>query len=133
MENNIKIVRLESGEDIIANYFEDEETGAVLLNSPMHIIFKRMPTGRTVMMMLPWLPLELIKDNHAIIGNEKILTMIEPKDELVTYYNKMIDETNNIIDDDMLAKALEEDEEENEDEMQELIEEFKEQRKKHLH
>jgi len=133
MENNIKIVRLESGEDIIANYFEDEETGAVLLNSPMHIIFKRMPTGRTVMMMLPWLPLELIKDNHAIIGNEKILTMIEPKDELVTYYNKMIDETNDIIDDDMLAKALEEDEEENEDEMQELIEEFKEQRKKHLH
>ena len=132
MENNIKIVRLESGEDIIANYFEDEETGVVLLNSPMHIIFKRMPTGRTVMMMLPWLPLELIKDNQAIIGSEKILTMIEPKDELITYYNKMIVETDEIIDDDMLAKALEEDED-GEDEMQELIEEFKEHRKKNLH
>ena len=132
MENNIKIVRLESGEDIIANYFEDEETGVVLLNSPMHIIFKRMPTGRTVMMMLPWLPLELIKDNQAIIGSEKILTMIEPKDELITYYNKMIVETDEIIDDDMLAKALEEDED-GEDEMQELLEEFKEHRKKNLH
>ena len=132
MENNIKIVRLESGEDIIANYFEDEETGVVLLNSPMHIIFKRMPTGRTVMMMLPWLPLELIKDNQAIIGLEKILTMIEPKDELITYYNKMIVETDEIIDDNMLAKALEEDED-GEDEMQELIEEFKEHRKKNLH
>ena len=132
MENNIKIVRLESGEDIIANYFEDEETGVVLLNSPMHIIFKRMPTGRTVMMMLPWLPLELIKDNQAIIGSEKILTMIEPKDELITYYNKMIVETDEIIDDNMLAKALEEDED-GEDEMQELIEEFKEHRKKNLH
>jgi len=132
MENNIKIVRLESGEDIIANYFEDEETGAVLLNSPMHIIFKRMPTGRTVMMMLPWLPLELIKDNHAIIGSEKILTMIEPKDELITYYNKMIVEADEIVDDDMLAKALEEDEDDA-NEMQELIEEFKEHRKKNLH
>ena len=132
MENNIKIVRLESGEDIIANYFADEETGVVLLNSPMHIIFKRMPTGRTVMMMLPWLPLELIKDNQAIIGSEKILTMIEPKDELITYYNKMIVETDEIIDDNMLAKALEEDED-GEDEMQELIEEFKEHRKKNLH
>jgi len=132
MENNIKIVRLESGEDIIANYFEDEETGAVLLNSPMHIIFKRMPTGRTVMMMLPWLPLELIKDNHAIIGSEKILTMIEPKDELITYYNKMIVEADEIVDDDMLAKALEEDEDDA-NEMQELIEEFKEHRKKNLY
>ena len=49
--NNIKIVRLQSGEDIIADFIEDNDNDTVLLDNPMHIIFKRIPTGQTVMMM----------------------------------------------------------------------------------
>ena len=64
---NIKIVRLQSGEDIVADFIEDDENDVVMLNNPMHIIFKRMPTGQTVMMMMPWLPIELIKSNSALI------------------------------------------------------------------
>lgn len=88
--NNIKIVRLQSGEDIIANYFEDDETEAVMLDNPMHIIFKRMPTGQTIMMMLPWLPIEIIKQNNAIIYQQDILTIIDPKEELIEYYGNII-------------------------------------------
>ena len=56
--DNVKIIRLQSGEDIIANYKEDDESGIVLVNRPMILFFKRLPTGKSVMMMGPWLPAE---------------------------------------------------------------------------
>lgn len=87
---NIKIVRLQSGEDIMADCIEDTEQGTVLLENPMHIIFKRVPTGQTVMMMMPWLPIELIKDNSAIIYDSDILTVVEPKDDLINYYGQIV-------------------------------------------
>jgi len=88
--NNIKIVRLQSGEDVMANYYEDTENGTVMLDNPMHIIFKRIPTGKTVMMMMPWLPIELIKDNSALIYDSDILTIIEPKEDIINYYGKVV-------------------------------------------
>ncbi len=88
--NNIKIVRLQSGEDIMADMIQDEENDTILLDNPMHIIFKRIPTGQTVMMMMPWLPIEIIKENSAIVYGSDILTIIEPKDDLVEYYGSVV-------------------------------------------
>ena len=85
----VKIVRLQSGEDIIASIIEDDETEMVMLNNPMHLIFKRTSQG-TMMVMLPWLPIELIKDNIATIYSSDILTMVDPKDALVEYYGNLI-------------------------------------------
>ena len=85
----VKIVRLQSGEDIIASIIEDDESEMVMLNNPMHLIFKRTSQG-TVMMMLPWLPIELIKDNIATIYSSDVLTIVDPKDALVEYYGNMI-------------------------------------------
>jgi len=90
--NNIKIVRLQSGEDIMADIIQDEENDTILLDNPMHIIFKRVPTGQTVMMMMPWLPIEIIKENNAIVYSTDILTIIEPKDDLVRYYGSVVSE-----------------------------------------
>jgi hypothetical protein len=75
----VRIVRLQSGEDIIAGYSGNTNTNVVVLDNPMHLIFKRTSQG-TVMMMLPWLPIELIKDNIATVLSGDILTIVEPKD-----------------------------------------------------
>jgi hypothetical protein len=88
-EPSVKIVRLQSGEDIIAGYLEDNNSEIVLLDNPMHLIFKRTPRG-TVMMMMPWLPIELIKDNIATIYTTDILTVVEPKEMLIEYYGNLI-------------------------------------------
>jgi hypothetical protein len=77
----VRIVRLQSGEDIIAGYSGNTNTNVVVLDNPMHLIFKRTSQG-TVMMMLPWLPIELIKDNIATVLSGDILTIVEPKDDL---------------------------------------------------
>jgi len=90
--NAIRIVRLQNGEDIMANIVQDEDNDTVMLDNPMHIIFKRMPTGQIVLMMLPWLPIEIIKENNAIIDTADILTIIEPKDDLVRHYDNVVTE-----------------------------------------
>ena len=80
---NIKVVRLQSGEDIIADIISDDNT--TVLNSPMVIVIRRGPTG-SVMMMVPWLPVEVISDNMAILNNSEIVTETSPKDSLIEYY-----------------------------------------------
>jgi hypothetical protein len=118
----VRIVRLHSGEDIIAGYSGNTNTNLVVLDNPMHLIFKRTPQG-IVMMMLPWLPIELIKDNIATILSGDILTIVDPKDNLKEYYHKAVNTTQiKMLKDNALSQKLrdasdeDEDEEENEDE-----------------
>ena len=78
--HNVKLIRMQSGEDIMASMFEQEDSEQIQLNDPMRLVFRRMPTGQTVMMMMPWLPIEVIKENIATIFTSDILTTIEPKE-----------------------------------------------------
>ena len=119
----VKIVRLQSGEDIIASIIEDDESEMVMLNNPMHLIFKRTSQG-TMMVMLPWLPIELIKDNMATIYSSDILTMVDPKDALIEYYGNMINtEQLKNMRDDTLVNNLKEAMNDNEDDDELDIEE----------
>jgi hypothetical protein len=114
----VRIVRLQSGEDIIAGYSGNTNTNIVVLDNPMHLIFKRTSQG-TVMMMLPWLPIELIKDNIATVLSGDILTIVEPKDDLKEYYHNVINTTQmKMLKDNTLSQNLREasDEEEYDDE-----------------
>ena len=133
---NIKIVRLQSGEDIVADFIEDDENDVVMLNNPMHIIFKRIPTGQTVMMMMPWLPIELIKSNSALIYTSDILTVIEPKEELIDYYGNVVCETEKRMSErTSLDQDYEDDAEEemDEEEYETIMEAMKEQKKYNIH
>ena len=132
LEPNIRIVRLQSGEDIIADCIPSLDEDTVELKRPMHIIFKRIQTGRSIMMMMPWLPVELIKENTAHIYGADILTYIEPKDDLIEYYNNAVNDENletastssirpSLFDEDDEPT----DEELEEEELQELMEERK--------
>ena len=89
-QHNIKIIRLQSGEDIISDCVMSEDDYLVQLNHPMTLLFKRGAKG-TVMMMVPWLPLEVICDNIATITQDDILTFVEPKEDLIEYYGNMVE------------------------------------------
>jgi len=112
----VRIVRLQSGEDIIAGYSGNTNTNVVVLDNPMHLIFKRTSQG-TVMMMLPWLPIELIKDNIATLLSGDILTIVEPKEDLKEYYHNVINHTQmKMLKDDTLVKNLRDASDEQDDE-----------------
>jgi hypothetical protein len=132
---NIKIIRLQSGEDVMADCIEDTEQGTVLLENPMHIIFKRVPTGQTVMMMMPWLPIELIKENSAIIYDSDILTIIDPKEDLINYYGQIVISAQERMENSENIFGEDDDEEEVEEDIdpEELFELLKEKKKNKLH
>jgi len=100
--DNIKIVRLQSGEDVIADYTQVEGDSSVLLTNPMCLIFKRMPTGRAVMLMSPWLPLELVEKNEAWLFEADILSIFQPKSQIIDYYTNTVKE----VQDDMLQEEM---------------------------
>jgi hypothetical protein len=134
--NTIKIVRLQSGEDIMADIIQDEENDTIFLDNPMHIIFKRIPTGQTVMMMAPWLPIELIKENSAIVYSSDILTIIEPKDDLVRYYGNVVNEAQLRMEEQRYFNELDDEEDELEEEeidAEELYELLREKKKHNIH
>ena len=139
--NNIKIVRLQSGEDIMADVMENDENELIVLDNPMHIIFKRMPTGQTVMMMMPWLPIEIIKENNATIYGTDILTVIEPKDDLIEYYGRAVLEAQEIMEKKRIRGINDEDFDDEEDEdgdeeelqVEDILDLMKEKRNKKLH
>ena len=133
LEPNIRIVRLQSGEDIIADCIPSLDEDTVELKRPMHIIFKRIQTGRSIMMMMPWLPVELIKNNTAHIYGADILTYIEPKDDLIEYYNNAVNDEDleTASTSSIRPQLFDEDEEPTDEELEEEeLQELMEERKK---
>ncbi len=122
--HNVKLIRMQSGEDIMASMFEDEESDQIQLNDPMRIVFRRLPTGQTVMMMMPWLPVELIKENSAMIYYSDIVTVVEPKESMIRYYDKLVERTvSEMADSDKMIDNLLEEQEQEEDVQHQIIEE----------
>ena len=139
--HNVKIIRMQTGEDIMASMVGEEEAETVLLEDPMRLIFRRMPTGQTVMMMMPWLPVELIKDNNALIYNSDIITIVEPKESMIEYYENLViktmlemEKSEEMIAGLLKAQAGEEDtEDEEEYSMEDLIQFVEEVKNRTLH
>ena len=140
MHNEIKILRLQDGEDIIASYHIDESK-MVVMNNPMTLFFKRISSGKSMVMMAPWLPLELIGENTAKVYETSVLTMIEPKKSLVDYYLSAVEESNEMIqmnadaiDDALLNESDDEFEYDDEDcEIEQVQDSIKESKKTLLH
>lgn len=87
MTDTIKLIRLQTGEDIVSKYTINNDM--VLLDNPMHLILKRT-LDKTVMFLIPWLPIEVIKNNVTSISIKNIITFVDIKDNLLDYYNKSV-------------------------------------------
>lgn len=143
MLEQIKIVRLQSGEDIIAGYVEDTESEMVQLINPMTVFFKKLSSGSSLLMVSPWLPVEIVENDSAMIYTSDILTVVDPKQNVIDYYNKTLLELKNYKqqtqestldwgDDDEEEDYFDGDEL-SEEEIKEALEELKSQQKKLLH
>lgn len=95
MLEQIKIVRLQSGEDIIAGYIENTETEMVQLINPMTVFFKKLSSGTSLLMVSPWLPVEIVENDSAMIYTSDILTVVDPKQNVIDYYQKTLIELEN--------------------------------------
>ena len=111
------------------------------MNNPMTLFFKRISSGKSMVMMAPWLSLELIGENIAKVYETSVLTMIEPKKSLVDYYLSAVEESNEMIqmnadaiDDALLNESDDEFEYDDEDcEIEQVQDSIKESKKTLLH
>jgi hypothetical protein len=103
-EYQYKILRLNTGEDIIGFCFVDSENDCVEIQNPMKVFIRRIPNiKKTVLMMLPWLPLEIVANDSAILNYEDILTIVEPKESFVEYYINILSQYEAEYDDEIFA------------------------------
>jgi hypothetical protein len=138
-EIHIKIIRLNTGEDIIAHCINDEANGTMLLSSPMRVVVRRMSetTTQSMLIMMPWLPLEIIEEDLATINHQDIITVVDPKDSFIEYYSNTVEDYKNLIDsksdDELFSSEFEEDEEYDEETVQEMLDLLKEKKNKSIH
>lgn len=96
----IKMVRLNTGEDIVASCIVDEETDSVVLDSPMKVVVSRSQhTKQTLLLLMPWLPIELVEENSICVGLENVTAFMQPKSSLVEYYMNMLEVYEKILND----------------------------------
>lgn len=131
MLEQIKLVRLQSGEDIIAVYIEDPESEMVQLINPMTVFFKKLASGSSLLMVSPWLPVEIVENDSATIYTSDILTVVEPKQNVIEYYQRTLLELQKYKDEEQSSESIldwgDDDEEEtlSEEEVKEALEELK--------
>jgi hypothetical protein len=109
IETTIKFIRLVTGEDIVANCLINDETQYVDVESPMKVIISRFNNSKkSILIMMPWLPLEVIADEYATLKYEDILTMVDPKESFVEYYLNTVDKYNELIQSNLNEEMFEE-------------------------
>ena len=91
---NIKIVRLKSGEDVIGYVTEDENM--VIIGYPM-IVDLVKSQGVQSFVIQSWMPHQLFKHNEATLWLDDILFMSEVPDEFIIYYEDMVDKMTKYI------------------------------------
>ena len=127
MDNNIKIVRLQDGLDLICGCNKQDDSYE--LTSPMMFQLKG-----TNLLMQHWLPISLIKDNKTIIREDDILCVAQPSDDFIEYYQNTVEKVTELIKARDAMDDMENVDIDNE-QMQQIMDEFQEYSTKgqHIH
>jgi hypothetical protein len=95
--DNIKIVRLQNGEDLIGDVaFRSDDT--IDIYQPM--VFGMDYRAKNPSLVIKyWLPLQLIKKNEVSINLCDILFITDPTTDFSEYYMHTVGEINDLLDD----------------------------------
>ena len=85
MSSDVKILRLSTGEDVIAKVGENDQ--GVSLNKAFVIIPQQIAPGKPVqLMMTPFMPYSA--DEEIVIHKDKIVAMVKPKPDILKSYEQ---------------------------------------------
>ena len=85
--SDVKILRLTTGEDVIAKVTHNLETVTVTLKQPFVIIPHQQGPGKPVQLMMT-LYSPYSKDNSVDIKESNIISIVEPKEEILASYQQ---------------------------------------------
>jgi hypothetical protein len=110
MENSVKIVRLQNGEDIVG-YVSSKEKGIYDITEPMSVgVHFSNSNNEAGLIMRHWLPIQIIKKNEIVLTEKDILCMFEPADDFCEYYTNTVQKVRELLKAKNLVDSLEENE-----------------------
>jgi len=80
---DVKLIRMATGEDLIAEIVEHDEAG-IKLKNPCIVLIQPTETSRANINITHWVPYAADKD--FIINNQHVIFMIDPADDLLNNY-----------------------------------------------
>jgi len=106
--DNIKIIKLQNGEDIIGtvtangdHYYDVQEPMA------FHIDYRGNHSG---LVMNHWLPVQLLKKNSIQLKTQDVLSVLEPDDEFCEYYLTTVEKIKELLKAKKLVDSMEDEE-----------------------
>ena len=87
MENNVRVLKLITGEEVITRVSERGD-GFIILDKPMQIHTVSSQTGKLRFMIIPWM--NIIKPKKITISTEHILVEDDPIEEIEKDYLSII-------------------------------------------
>ena len=85
--SDVKILRLSTGEDVIAKVTNNSEAGTVTLKQPFVIIPHQQGPGKPVQLMMT-LYSPYSKNDTVDLKDANIISIVDPKDEILTSYQQ---------------------------------------------
>ena len=93
-ENNteaFRIFRMQTGEDVVAlSSIPSEEDVMVTLVEPM-LVKKIKVQGEWMTTLVPWLPIDIIEFNVAVLSKHDILMVMAPTESFIEEYKRAVD------------------------------------------
>ena len=81
---NVKLMRMWSGEDVVADLIEEKEDSVVFVNPIVAV-----PAGNGQMGFAPWAPLLKGKDEELEVTKKYIVYIAETQEEIEEQYREM--------------------------------------------
>jgi hypothetical protein len=108
---NIKIVRLKNGEDIVGQLIQKSNSDSfgydIIEPMTVDIDYRGKEAG---LIMRHWLPVQLVKHNEINIKESDILCLLEPSDDFVEYYMNTVEKIHDLLKAKNLVDELDDDE-----------------------
>ena len=81
---NVKLIRMWSGEDVVADLLEEKETSIVIANPIVAV-----PSGGGQIGFAPWSPLLKGRNETLEVVKDYVVYIAETQDEVVEQYSEM--------------------------------------------
>ena len=104
---NIKIVRLKNGEDIVGQLINVDDSYDVIEPMTVDVEYRGKEPG---LVMRHWLPIQLVKHNEINIKQSDVLCVLEPSDDFAEYYVNTVEKIHDLLKARNLVDELDDDE-----------------------
>jgi hypothetical protein len=98
MEDNVKFIRLTTGEDIISEvtiFSSDDENYYTLIN-PMKVLYLNNPKGSVSISLLQWVFYKICEEQTFTLYSNEVITVGKPSESLIEYYYSAVDNYNEL-------------------------------------